>query len=511
MNKLSTFFRNRPYIYWIFVALVFLILSLLQYYGSIRGHYIVPPGDDPYNHLNYINSIVENKTGFFDILKSGGYPPLFHFIIAKMSGLTHLDPLRMLVLIYPLIFILASIIIFIFSYLIFNRKVALIALLLYGFTQNAHLQLQNDGGYPNLIATGIFLPLLLLFVVYFFKKEKIAHKIIFLFLSIIFVILIFATHHLTTLYLIVLFLISLLVMIIYLWASNKWSYKKGLSFLLLYSGIVYSLFYSFQTSDVFASARKLSNMMIHLTNQYPFFETTAREKITTMPLDLYGDNLIKAIFIFGLIGLPYSFYLYKKSQKNYYPALLLLSVWVIVFFSISRMGFLSDPGRAMRDMTIPLVIFTAIFLSDILNRFKDKIVAIALLTICAYFWLWPNISQRFVSARLYEPMVRITDADIDAIKTIKNTPEKNKRILTNVSHPWLNYYLSDYNINYTQDYLRDADLLNYDFVYQIDNQMGWSSAPINYKFTKDISNGKLRMLGQYSTPTNNISVYQIIK
>lgn len=509
MNKLFTFFRNRPYFYWVFVVLVFLILSLLQYYGSIRGHYIVPPGDDPYNHLNYINSILENKTGFFDILKSGGYPPLFHYVIAKISVLTHLNPLRILVLIYPSIFILASIIIFIFSYLILNRKVALIALLLYGFTQNSHLQLQNDGGYPNLIATGIFLPLLLLSVVYFFKKEKIVHKIIFLFLSIIFVASIFATHHLTTLYLIVLFLTSLLAMMIYLWMSNKWSCKKGLLFLLLYLGIVYSLFYSFQTSDVFASARKLSNMMIHLTNQYPFFETTAREKITTMPLDLYGDNLIKAIFIFGLIGLPYSFYLYKKNQRNYYPALLLLSVWVIVFFSISRMSFLSDPGRAMRDMTIPLVIFGAIFLSDISNQFKDKRIGILLIIICSYFWLWPGISTRFIAARSYEPMVRITNADISAINTIKQTSSNN--VVTNAIHPWLEYFLPDQKITQTEEFVKNSEIKDGDIIYKIDNQMSWSAIPINYDFTEKISPEKLKLLGKFSSPTNNISIYEVIK
>ncbi|MFA4995820.1 MAG: DUF6541 family protein [Patescibacteria group bacterium] len=493
------------------MVFIFLILFFIQYYAPIRGRYVVPPGDDPYSHYLFLKPILDGQSNFIDALKLGAYPPGFHFIIAKIAESTHTDPLRIMVLIYPLIFLLISLVVFIFSYLIFGRKVALIAFLLYGFTQNAHLQLQNDGGYPNLIAAGIFLPLLILSVIYFFKKDGLLHKLLFLILSLILAAGIFVTHHLSAIYLLGLFLTSFPVLIIYLWISNRWSYVKGLVYFLLYAGILCLTFYMYQYSEMFASERNLSNMMVQLLNNYPFLRVIPREESSVLPLYLYDDNLVKIIFIIGLMGIPYAFYCFKENHKKLYFPLLLLTTWAIMLFIVSRMSFLSDPGRAMRDLTIPLVIFSAIFLSDILNRFKDKVFAVAILFVCAYFWLWGSVFQRFISARSFEPMVRITDADIDAIKTIKNTPGKNKRILTNVSHPWLNYYLSDYNINYTQDYIRDIDLISYDFVYQIDNQMGWSSTPINYKFTKNISNGELKILGQYSTPTNNINVYEVIK
>ena len=191
----------------LFAAASFLIvLRIYTLYFPMRlFDYIVPPGQDPANHVLIIQNIMSGKWSL-------SYPPLFHGFIALVSSLFNLDPLGVLRSVTPLLTILPSIGVYIFLSKTVSRFSAFIAFVIALIASNYGLVAFGDGNYPNIIAAGFLTPVIFAYMINAFRK-KVKPNLLYMLL---FLLLLILTHHLTT-------AIFLFVTVVYLIVLAIWN------------------------------------------------------------------------------------------------------------------------------------------------------------------------------------------------------------------------------------------------------------------------------------------------
>lgn len=533
IQKISEFIASRhKAIYWSVFGIGLALLIFIQYFGVVHYHYPVPPGHDAMMHWQMAQPFYNGTVNLFDYIKSGAYPPGFLLLIAKLAHLFDKDMMDIMLWTTPAILILSSLSVFLLVYFVFNRSAALYSFLLYGLTAKVALQQLNDGGYPNLIAAQIFLPLLILFIYLALTSNNILRRILSSLLTLILLFLIPFTHHLSTLYLLVILISSLPIILIYLAITKRWRWYFSLLIFLGLIIIYICSFKFFMTNELFASARGLMGASITFLSHFPFVHiTNANDPESLIGLRSYPQYIGEAVFILGMIGLitlplMRNFWQDNKTKKFifvYIP----VAIWAIILFVGSRGSFLSNPDRLARDLVLPLSIIAGVFvyyLIELVSKKQPKysiILIIMLILLCGY-----PFASRFRKALAYEPMVRITQADMGAITYLQNQPPG--KILVEAYSFYFGIYLPDWQIAYlwrTQTYqppdihpldsnvVRDLPLLKqYDYIYIVDQQVGWTPTAIKFNFAKNyLDNSNFAKIGQYSSQTNTVYLFKVIK
>lgn len=529
MDKLFKFLERiftSKKVYWTIFIFGVLALSAFQYLGLIIHHYPVPPGHDAMMHWNMAQPFYQGNVNLLDYLKSGAYPPGFLIFIAKMAHLFNTDMMEIIKWFAPSIIVLAAISMFYLVYYLFNPSAALICFYLYSFTAKIQIQQLNDGGYPNLIAAQILLPLFVLMLFLFIKNKKRINKIIFGLLTLVLFISLPLTHHLTTLYLLAVAAILPIVIIIYRMTTKAWSVKKGL---LYFSGILVLLtagFYLFLTSELFASTRSLMEGSIQLFTTYPFFKIIgSQDPQSVLKFDAYPYYIGGVIvFYFGCLGiftLPF-----MKNLKNK-AWLFPLAIWAFLLVAGSRLTFLSNPDRLVRDSVYPLSILAGMiiyFISIFLIK-KNKIVGylFAILIILALGRSFTNKAERSVA---YEPMVRVTDADMQAINYLKD--QNVGSVYIEAYTFYFERFLPNWHIKYLWDPqtyqapsihpLNPLDqselttLKKYDYIYIVDNQIGWTPSAVKFRFAAQyLNNPNFELLVHAKSETNEVYLFKVMQ
>jgi hypothetical protein len=527
MDKMFKFiekvFANKK-VYWTIFIFGVLALSAFQYLGLIIHHYPVPPGHDAMMHWNMAQPFYQGNVNLLDYLKSGAYPPGFLIFIAKMAHLFNTDMMEIIKWFAPSIIVLAAVSMFYLVYYIFNPSAALICFYLYSFTAKIQIQQLNDGGYPNLIAAQILLPLFMLMLFLFIKNKKRINKIIFGLLTLILFISLPITHHLTTLYLLAVAAILPIIIIIYKMTTKVWSIKKGL---LYFGGILILLvigFYLFLTSELFASTRGLMEGSIQLFTTYPFFKIIgSQDPESILKLDAYPYYIGGVIvFYFGCLGIfALPFIKNLKNKLWLFP----VAIWAFLLIAGSRLTFLSNPDRLVRDSVYPLSILAGLiiyFISIFLIK-KNKIVGLifTILVILAVGRSFINKAERSVA---YEPMVRVTDADMQAINYLKTQAPGNvyveaytfyfERFLPNwkIGYLWLPDTFQPATIH-PLDPSNPTELTTlrkYDYVYIVDNQIGWTPSAVKFHFAAQYLNNPNFVLEVHaSSEINEVYLFKV--
>ncbi len=459
-------------IYWYLLSLGLVVLAFIQYYGLVLYQYAVPAGDDPMNHYWMARPFYDGTGNFFEVLKSGGYPPAYHYLVAKSAILFNVDLLEAIKWSAPAILVLSGVAIFVLGYVVFGVEAGLVSFILYAFIAKTPIQLLNDGGYPNIIAAQIILPLILTFIVCAIKaiNHKVRNK--FIILSIIFTLLIPITHHTTTFYLIAIILVSLPTFIIIYWIRNKWNVKKGVLLLGLNLLVYLAFFYAFTKTGIFASAKALSSTMIQINSTFPFFKILGGSNPEAMwSLRGYISNPGRYFSLYALLGLISMPFIYLKQRKISAP-LIILMVWIVILFVASRLPFLSNPERPARDMIVPLAILAGGGVYYLLERIKtNKILCILGMIVMAVSLFLP-FKLRLDSAVSYEPMIRVTNADMDVINYLnKQKPGKVLLVTYNFySHALLPKWKIKYNYWVPE---ADGSIYQFDYIYLLESKTGW--------------------------------------
>jgi hypothetical protein len=520
---LEGIFTNKK-VYWTIFVFGVLALATFQYLGLIIHQYPVPPGHDAMMHWNMAQPFYQGNVNLLDYLKSGAYPPGFLIFIAKMAHLFNTDMMEIIKWFAPSIIVLAAISMFFLVYYLFNPSAALICFYLYSFTAKIQIQQLNDGGYPNLIAAQILLPLFMLMLFLFIKNKKRINKIIFGLLTLALFVSLPITHHLTTLYLLAVVAILPIVIIIYKMTTKAWSIKKGL---LYFGGIIVLLavgFYLFLTSELFASTRELLTGFIENTSHFPFFRILARQNNESMiNLDYYPYYIGGVIvFVFGCIGLVTLPFIQKVRNRFWLFPILIFAA--LLLFG-SRLPFVSNPDRLVRDLVCPLSIIAGLAIYyeyQFIAKYNKILLLIFVIFLC--FMVGRSFINKAKRSIIYEPMVRVTAADIQAIDYL-NSQTKGKIFIEAYTF-YFERFLPDWRIEYLwlpqtyqlptthpldpNDPSELAMLKQYDYIYIVDNQVGWTPAAIKLGFAdKYLGNTNFELVDHASSRTNEVYLFKV--
>lgn len=534
MDKMFKFleriFTNKR-VYWTIFIFGVLALATFQYLGLIIHHYPVPPGHDAMMHWNLAQPFYQGNVNLLDYLKSGAYPPGFLIFIAKMAHLFNTDMMEIIKWFAPSIIIFAAIIMFYLVYYIFSPSAALICFYLYSFTAKIQFQQLNDGGYPNLIAAQMLLPLLMLTFFLFIKNKKRINKIIFGILTFALLVLLPLTHHLTTLYLLGILAILPIVAIIYKMSTKTWSIKKGL---LCFAGILLLIglgFYLFLTSEIFTAARILMSNSIQVLSSYPFLKIVgAQDPESVIKLDYYPYYIGGVIvFYFGCLGIIVLPFIKTLKNKIWLSPILILGLLLLVG---SRLTFLTNPDRLVRDLVYPLSIIAGLFAysaGHILYK-KKKIIGFIFM-ILVVLVIGRSFVNKATRSVIYDPMVRVTDADMEAINYLK-THNPNSPYPSFLYVEAYNFYFERYLPGWIMGYLwipityqpptihpldpsDSADLgklKRYDYLYVVDNQIGWVPSAIKFGIAKNyMNNPNFELSVHAKSETNEVYLFKINK
>lgn len=513
LSKISKWpLQNNTLIFSLLFGLGLSFLAFIQYYGVIRFHYIVPPGDDPMNHWLMAKPFYDHTAKIWEVWKQGAYPPGFHIFISSLAHLLHTDLLSTIVWFYPSIIIFSSLAIFFLTKIIFDRWTALLAFFMYGFTAESSIQLLNDGGYPNLIAAHVFIPLFLIFLLLAVRNSSKTKKIIYSTLSVISALLVVFTHHISTFYLLGIILLSIPVLILVYMIRGKLRWNKGILFFTIYFIFLGFCLYLFKHSALFAPARGLSNMMIQFQNAFPFFKIIGKADPATIPskrsyLIFFGS----LIFATGILGYLYSaISVFKKKTLNIFPQVILL-VWTSLLLIGSRLQFLTNPERMARDAVVPFTILGAGFSIILIRWLKPKPI-LRYSVICLLLFLSINpIIGRIKVALSYASMVRFTSADKKAIDYLQS--KQPLSILTDAQDFYLPIFLKNSLIDYNfSGSLGDKNINSYDYLYLVDQQKGWiPSSHLYLSKSPDFKEMNVEKVKTFSGLSNQISVYRVKK
>lgn len=532
INFLDFLRKKSNIIYWIALGIGLILLIVIQYFGLVYYHYPVPPGHDAMIHWWTAQPFYRGEIDLIPYLRHGGYPPLFLLFIAKFAHLFHTDMMNVMLWFSPSILVLSALSIFALSYYLFNRYVALITFFLYAFTTRIVVQQLNDGGYPNLIAAQIFIPIFIICTVCGILSRSWWQKLLCLVGAFIFIILVFLTHHLSTLYLFAIVVICTPIIFVWLSKKNCWKTKKIIisSVILL---LVYILgFFVFFRAEFTAASRNLLESALNFSNSFPFIRKVGTQDMEALiSLRSYPHYVGESVFIFGVIGtlmMPLSG-LFKKDKKAFL-GVIIFSVWSLLLLIGSRMDFLSNPDRLVRDSAYPLSLMAGIFIyyfsGRILELKKQRSIAFACwIFILATISFLP-FASRIKKAFAYEPMVRVTNADMQAINYLQS---QKPGILFMESYTfYFDVFLPNWQISHLwlsetaqPSWVHPLDpsipeelslIKHHDYVYIVDSQAGWTPSAIKFHFaSKYLASPEFTLVVHAESKTNDVYLFKVKK
>ena len=385
-----------PVVFWI----IFLLHFSITYYGVIVYRYQVAPGDDTLAHLQ-MAEVFRHKPTFWP---SSGYPPGFHYLILGLGSIFHATPSHVLALIWPLFIVLGGLAVYYFARKAFDVKTALVAYVLFALVCPQPLQTAYDGGWPNIIATGIFLPISLVFWTKLWQRFRLWDLAIFLLTGV----LIIYTHHLSTVMWLAILLVSGTVMVVAK-AIHGSSWRRFILPVVWLVGAIV-MYLLFTRTEILGAAKTLMNFGLS-NNDSPVW-----------PIKTYLSSLSGIVFQLALIGLIIAAWkiirVERMGAKSNY--LIVLASWFMVYFIISRLP-VAEPGRAARDLALPASVLAALTLVIILNKVRgDRVVWVSLIVASA-FVMSVSFYLKTASQLKYNSMVRFSKADTEALSFINNS------------------------------------------------------------------------------------------
>lgn len=512
--------------FWLLFLLGLAFLIFVQYFGLVYYHYPVPPGHDAAMHWASARIFYDGQVELFSYIKSGAYPPGFYLVISNLAHLFNTDTLKVMLWLTPSIIIFSAVILFFLANKLFGKKAALISFFLYSFATNINIQQLNDGGYPNLIAAQILMPLLILTVFSINFNLRPLNYTFKIFISLIIFLLIPLTHHLSAIYLLGIAITMAPIIFIYFWIKNDWRWLKGLSYFIIIIIIIALGIFLLSRLDIFNSVRDLWQTAFQFTSSFPFIHIVGKaDSQAIISSKQLAGYIGYSIFFFGCLGLLILPFAQAKLKNNKYLALLSIEVWAAILLIGSRLFFLSNPDRLARDAVFPLAILAGIFLSYLLDSFyKKKIYLIPILIIFLILTGFP-LKNRIQNAFRYEPMVRITNADLAAINLLKQQPKAS--LLVEAYSFYFDYYLPDREIHYywqPETYQATGshalnpnspeDLTNlkqYKYIYLVQNQQGWVPEGVKLGLAENYQNNpNFQQIGHFTSATNDIYLFKVL-
>lgn len=475
---------NTLFVFIFIIAAIALRLYII-YFPFRLYEYLVPPGGDAVNHIGLIEQILNGGI-------SSKYPVLFHLIIAFLSRTFGSDPISILKLVTPAMMILPAIGIYIFLKKSYSRFAALIGFMISLFASNYALVAFGDGNYPNILASGFFIPITFAFVLKALDKKSFKNY----FWAVIFTVLLLLTHHLS-------FATFLIILITYLIVLSMWNkYEKitvsltkfTLAFLVLIGVLVIATIFT-----------PLREQMLGAINSLLQSGASVGSISFSQPINFadYGSMIGPLVYFGGLLALFYLVYMLGlDNEETNKKAVLFVIVWFVILFVLSRLNFTGLPGRFARELALPLICAISISLSHIFSKYKhnlQKIVALGLLGMIVVACLVQVNGGSYSSPKYYNSMIWFTKSDLEKADYIKWATGEDDVILSNRTTPYMSIFAKRKLIYNTEQYFKSDGAFEsfaqkngakYLFVGKITSA---DPDPVAYPFFNGFDAGTLRM------------------
>lgn len=335
------------------------------------------------------------------------------------------------------------------------------------------------------------------------------------------VLLIFLTHHISTFEMIGLAITSTPILLLFAWIKNKWACWKSVLLFALYFLILFLIGFAYLKSPLFAPFRGLASIMIEITSQFPFIRSLIKpENVVVVPWRNFPGWIGWVIVPFGLLYIPI-FALFKNMrQREYFYPLVFMSVWPIMLLVFSQSYLLTNPERLARDSALPLSILAAGCIYNVGRYLWLRKILFAIFVTVFLALAYSPLKSRLYKATHYEPMVRVTQADIatfDILKSMEPSP-----ILTNTWFYYYQKYFPDWPITYAP-YLSqeqqqqmanpmksDSDnlLRAFKYIYIVDSQLGWAPEVQFDLAIRYIDNPNFILLTEHQCSTNHVYLFE---
>lgn len=501
------YLKNKTSLYFILIFLILVILGLLLYYPVIKYNYLVPPGDDAFVHLTNLKyyQIEGFKVGT-------GYPIGFYWLIDTIGNILNLDNVQTMVYVFPFLLVLSAFVIWLLVYLFFGQVSALIVLILYAFFARQPIQTLYDGGFPNVLAGSILLPLLMIFLIKIFTSKIKNQKIIFSILYLLTFCAIILTHHLTTLFAfgINIVLIPILTYIYYLREKKKKKFNALLIALLSFV-IIIAFLVILKGLNILSSSEALADQFLIINSTYPFIHFIGHlndPNAIYHNLREYGGGLSRIIVVLGILGL-YNVFINLKNKQNiyFYTA---ISTWALVIFVISRISQIGFPVRAGRDLIYPLTILAGTGLAQVWHEKNKKIKTLIYLVILIIFikWGYGDLKVKIDAMTSQSSMIRYAQID----QEINNEVPQDAKLAVYAMDQFYPFFRNpELTINFTPTL--EPQYINYkDFDYLIvevlnDNVYAWGKTDNTFFSIKP----DIQLLSERQDKFKKVYLYKIIK
>ena len=331
-------------------------LAALECWMILSPHWqardIVPPGDDPVVHLGIITNILAGKGWLIGL----PYPPLFHWLVASLAFVTHTSALQAEWMITTGIIAYIPLCVagvFILRLSEHQSKTLLIGILsaatLFMLSRQP-LRAWGDGNYPNMLAEGILIPLLLysLTLLHGAWNRWVAGGVIIL------LGLVFTAHAMSILIALATFGIGVLA--IDLPIMRKLQLGGSAALLTLFAWL--------KVVGPTVSIPAIRSILSGQSNIIPGLESSAA---LVTPLRDFGTFFGEPFLSVSLLLLCLAIALYIVDKTSRYT-LFILTTWLGALFLVSRIGGLAVPDRFLRDISYPLIALGAVSMTILARR-----------------------------------------------------------------------------------------------------------------------------------------------
>ncbi len=381
-----------------------LLLGLARgYLGPVLHDWPYVRGLDHYSHAVMANLMMsEGRIEPYLV-----YPPGFHTLIAVISRLSGLDPLRVFPVLGPALLLLPALACYALARRLWGWEYGLAAAFFAGTIMGGSYYYFNDAMYPNLVAAQFLLVLTVAALIGVCHSPSARSGLLLALLGSSVVL----YHQVSSLYLALILAPVALFLLPYLLLRRR---ETGLALLLSLTLLAsLSVLYASSTYDILHMVMSLAggsrtgetanavNMALGTQGWYSLGSLIVA--IVSQPVAWLG--MLGAIFLIDEPG--------RWMKENEIPARVILLSWTLVLFAGSRTSYSGFPQRFGRDLGVPLSLLAAlafvVILKSLLRHRKPLAVFSASLTVLLVgSLLGLRATQSFAQAAAPSPHLTIS-------------------------------------------------------------------------------------------------------
>lgn len=339
---------------------VFVLVLLRGYLGPILYDWPYIRGVDGYEHAVMTQMTISTGTTESFML----YPPGFHYLLAIIVQFTGIEPLEVFPLLAPLLLALAALACYAVARRMWGWEAGIAAAMFAGLISYGPYMQFAEGRYPNMLTVHFLLVLAVGALIALYANPSPRSILLLALLGSSAVL----YHQIATLYEVVLFGLATLCFLPYLLLREP---RRG--FAMLYSFALLGVLAVIFAWDTYDLPRAVSGLL-------GGGKEGEGSQALSMALGTQTPNqlahllamMTQPVTWLGIVGVLLLIGRESRDSTPYSLGRVLLIIWGLLLFVGSRTAASGFPERFERDVSIPLTLFAAFALIQILGSLKSR-------------------------------------------------------------------------------------------------------------------------------------------